>query len=247
MRRRQIGGILHGADAGARPRRHEGGRRDERPASERIVRELIDVDQAGAADHVLHAAAPVDAREDREHLDLARRPRAPVRVPAFRRAGHEAVVEVEEERFAEPGAGRDHRGVAVRLRDPLLQDRQLGRFEYRHGMRHGLEVVEDMDAPEAGRRGDRRSVHQPGHVREPRDLVGHRAGDAERRRLDRARLDAVPLEELPDHRHQIVVLERDELADFDPPGTLRRPREESEQRLGSAYVGRQQHPHIIFY
>jgi hypothetical protein len=33
---------------------------------------------------------------------------------------------------------------------------------------------------------------------------------------------------------RFVVLERDELADFDPPRPLRRPREESEQRLGSA-------------
>ena len=81
---------------------------------------------------MLDAAAAVDARERREHLDLARRPRAPVGVPAFRGARDEAAVEVVEERFAEPGAGRDHRGVAGRLRDALLQDRQLRRLEHRH-------------------------------------------------------------------------------------------------------------------
>ena len=49
------------------------------------------------------------------------------------------------------------------------------------------------------------------------------------------------LEELADHRREIVVVERDEFADLDPGGPLGRPREEPEQRLGPAYVGRQQH------
>ena len=65
------------------------------------------------------------------------------------------------------------------------------------------------------RGGDRSRVDQPRHVRQPRHLVGHRAGDAEARRRDRARLDVPCAQELADHRHQAVVVERDELADLD--------------------------------
>jgi hypothetical protein len=210
------------------------------------VRELVDVDQAGAAEHVLDAAAAVDAGEGREHLDLARRARPPVGVPSFRRARDEPALDIVEKRFAETGARRDHRGVPARLRDALLENRQLGRLEHRDRVRHRFEVVQDVHAPQPRRRGDRRRVDHPGHIRQPRDLVGHRAGHAERRRLDGARLDAARLEELANHRRQVVVVERDELAGFDPPRALGRPREESEQRLGPPHVGRQQHPLIIW-
>ena len=81
-----------------------------------------------------------------EHLDLARRARAPVGVAAFGRARHEAAVDVEQQRFAEAGAGGNHRGVAARLRDALLQHRELRRLEHRHRVGHRLEIVEDVDA-----------------------------------------------------------------------------------------------------
>ena len=67
-------------------------------------------------------------------------------MPALGCAGHEASVDVVQHRFAESGTGRDHRGVAARLRNAVLQHLELVRLEHRHGERHRLEVVEDVHA-----------------------------------------------------------------------------------------------------
>src|SRR4029078_1682413 len=96
-------------------------------------------------------------------------------------------------------------------------------------------------APSASGCAGRGAFDEPRHVGEARDLIGHRTGDAEAGAGDRARLHALRLEELPDHRHETVVVERDEIADLDLVGPLRRFLEESEQRLGSSDVGREQH------
>ena len=193
------------------PRR---GRVEARRGPEGVVRELIDVHQARSGDDVLDADAAVHPRQHIEHLNLAARARAPVRMAALRGARDEMPVDVVQHRFAESGSRRDHGGVAARLRDALLQHRQLGRLQHRHGERHRFEVVEDVHVPQRRAARDLRGIHEPRHVGEPRHLVGDRAGDAERRRRDAAPLDAARLQELADHRHQAVVVQRGELADL---------------------------------
>ena len=108
--------------------------------------------------------------------------RREVGVAAFGRGRHEAAVEVVEHRLAEPGAGGDHRGVAVRDRDALLQHRELVGLEHRHRVAERLEIVEQDAARQAAALGDRPHVHQPRHVAQPRDVVGDRAGHPEARR-----------------------------------------------------------------
>ena len=82
-------------------------------------------------------------------------------------------------------------------------------------------------------------VDEPRHVRQPRDLIGDGAGDADTRRRDRARVDLPRAEELAHHRLEPVVVERDELADFDRRWPIGIRREQPEQRLGAADVAGQ--------
>ena len=134
----------------------------------------------------LHAAE--DARQLSQHLDFARRSRREVGMPAFGRARHEPAVHVVQQRLAEPGARRDHGRIPFGMRHATLQHRQFVRLEHGHAVGERFEVVQHVGAPEPEPFRDRRAVHEPGHVREPGDLVGHRPRDAEARRLDVPRL-----------------------------------------------------------
>ena len=73
------------------------------------------------------------------------------------------------------------------LDDALLEHRDLVRFQHRHAVAERLEVVQQQAVRETGRVGDRLDVHEPRHIRHPRDTVGHGAGDAEARALDLSR------------------------------------------------------------
>ena len=201
--------------------------------------ELIDVDQAGPGDDELDADAAEDARQLGDQLELARRARGEVGVAALGRERHEPAVDVVQHRDAEPGAGRDHRRVAARHGDALLQHRELVALEHRHRVGQRLEIVDDLGALQAERRAHRFAVDEPRHVGQPRHLIGDGAGDADARRRDRARVDFPGAEELAHHRLEAVVVERDELADLDRRGPIRLRREQPEQRLGAADVAGQ--------
>ena len=67
-------------------------------------------------------------------------------MPAFRRAGDEAAVHVVQHRLAEPGAGRNHGGVAIGVRDAALQHRQLVRLEHGDAVGERFEIVEHVRA-----------------------------------------------------------------------------------------------------
>ena len=203
------------------------------------MRELIDVDQSWSGDDELDADPAEHARQIGDELELARRARGEVGVAALGRKRHEPPVDVVQHRDAHPGAGRDHRRVAARHRDPLLQHRELARLEDRNGVGQRFEVVDDLGALQAERCPHRFAVDEPGHVRQPRHLIGHGAGDADARGGDRARVDFPGAEELAHHRHQAVVVERDELADFDRRGPIRIRREQPEQRLRATDIARQ--------
>src|SRR5262249_61082452 len=72
------------------------------------------------------------------------------------------------------------------------------------------------------------------------------ARHAEAHGPDGLRLDPFRLEELADHRHEAVVVERDELAGLDHRRPFGRLLEQTEQRFGSPDVGGQQHGSIMW-
>ena len=180
-----------------------------------------------------------------EHLDLARRARAPVGMAALRRARDETPVDVVQHRFAESGPRRDHRGVPARLRDTVLQHRELVRCQ--HGTANAIASRSlrmctcRRDAPPR----DLGGIHEPRHVGEPRHLVGDCTRDAEGGRRDAAPLDAARLQELTDHRHQAVVVQRCELADLHGRRPVGRGTEQSEERLGTTDVACEQHGALL--
>jgi hypothetical protein len=122
-----------------------------------------------------------------------------------------------------------------------LQDGELVPFEHRDRRRHRFQIVQDVHVAEACAWADLRRVDQPGHVRHARNLIGHRAGNAERRGFDVLRIDVVRFQELANHRDEAAVVERDEFPDFNRCRPLGRAVEKSEQRLRSADVSGQQH------
>ena len=113
------------------------------------MREAEKVDEAGSGNDALVVDAPVDAGELLDERELARGPRGEVGVAAFRGRREEAAVDVVEQRFAEPGAGGNQRGVPRRHGDAFLQHRQLVGLEHGHGVRHRLEIVQQRGRPPA--------------------------------------------------------------------------------------------------
>ena len=109
----------------------------------------------------------------------------------------------------------------------------------RHRVSQRLEVVDHFDAfqPQSG--GYSLAVNEPRDVRQSRHLIGDRAGDADARGRDGARIDFPRTKELAHHRLEPVVVERDELTDFDRLRTLGIRGEQTEQRFCAADVARQ--------
>ncbi len=200
------------------------------------MRELIDVDESWARDDDLDADTAEHPRQFGHQLELARRPRREVGVAALGRERNEAAVEIVEHADAHPGPGGDDRGIAARYRDALLQDGQLVRLEHRYGIGERFEIVDDLDTREVEAGCNRFRIHQPRYVREARHLIGDRARDADARRGNRSRVDLPRAEKLTHHRLEAVVVERDELADFDRRRPILAGREETEERLGAADI-----------
>ena len=97
-------------------------------------------------------------------------------------------------------------------------------LEHRHRVRHRFEVVEDVHAPQ--RRAAVIAAASTSHgtlVSRATWSVTAPATPNVAAAMPRA-LDAARLQELADHRHQAVVVERDELADLDRPRPLGRAR-----------------------
>src|SRR3954468_16406139 len=205
------------------------------------MRELVDVDQAGARDDVLYSGAAVDTNQLAQQLNFTRRTRREVRVPSLRGAWYESPVHMQQERFAEAGARSDHRRVPFLVRDAALEHLQLVGFEHGDAIRQRFEIVQDVRALEPQPLRYRRAVDAPWHVRQMRDLIGHRPGDAEARRLDVPRLDGARLEKRLDHRLEARMIERGKFSNVDRRRAIGPGLKKSKQRLRSTDVSRQQH------
>ena len=252
MRARQIGEVRHVPDGRARPgdRRF---RRTQRVGTlavarrvDGIVREAIHVDDAWSREDVLVADAAEHPRQRRHHLQLARRARREVCMPSFRLPGNQQPVDVEQHAFAEPRAGRNHRDVAGRHALALLKHRQLVSLENRDAVRHRLEIVEQPHPAEVRTRGEVGRIDAPRDVGQLGHLVGDRAGDAERCRLDLAGGHAVALQEALEDRLEVIVLERGELLGGNRCWPVLVRLEQAEQRLGAADISCEKHEVIVF-
>ena len=181
----QVGRVANLSDASAQLFRRDAARREGRTGSERIMGELIDVHQTWARQDRLDADSSINASQFAQQLDLARRSRGEIGVAALGRTGFEAAVDIEEQRFAEPGPRSDHGRVPVRMGHTALQHPQFARLQHGYAECQCFEIVQDVVRNAALLLHARRNlgvdeVQRP--LREPRDTVGHRSGDAEARR-----------------------------------------------------------------
>jgi hypothetical protein len=207
--------------------------------------ELVNVDDPGAGQDVLDADPSENPCQVADHVELPRRPRAEVGVPALGCPRHKPAVDIEEDRLTEPRARGHDRRIPSLGGMTGVQLRKLVRLEDGDAVRERFEVVQHPHALEPERRGDGRPIDPPRHVGEVCDLVGHRSGHAEARRVDGTRLDALRFEERPHDWFQPRKVERDELGDVYGRRPLRSGREEAEQCLRTADVACKEHGRII--
>ena len=138
----------------------------------------MQVQQARSTEDVLHLGAPIVVAKHAQELDLAIGARGKVRVSTLRRNRSQPSVDADEKRLPEPGSGRDDRGVTVRSGHSVLEHRKLIRVQDLGARGHGLEVVQQADAPRAEAQGHLRGADVPCDVREPRDVADNRSRDA---------------------------------------------------------------------
>ena len=196
-----------------RPRHERRERRGVRPFELRAelagVREPRQVGQAQSRDHLLVLGAAERPRQLLEKLDLSRRASREIRMPDLGWRGDEPAVDVVQQRLAQTRAGGDHRGVAVRLPRPFLQDRKLVRLEHGDRRRHRLQIVQERQATEAEPLRDGARVDHPRHVGQARHVARDDARDAERDFVDAVLVRFG--EKRVDHVLNRLVIERGEL------------------------------------
>ena len=207
----------------------------------RGMREAVEVGEAEPRDDGLDLGTPVALAQPRGQLELARRPRGEVGVPALRRRGREAVSVAEEVGLPEPGAGGDQPGVAARVRLAVLEDVQLVVIEHGDRVRDRHEVVQQAHAAEPERHRDLAAVDAPADVDELGAIVDDRAGDAEARGLDRRTPRRLLAQEPVDDGDEARVVGGRERLDRHRHWPKRCPREQAEQRLGAADVTGEEH------
>ena len=209
--------------------------------AERVVRELVDVDDTGTGEDVLDADSTEPAGELADHGQLARRPRREVGVPSFGRAGHQPAVDIEEESLTKTGAGSENRRVAVPRRPPAVERRQFVRLEHADAVRQRFQVVQDKGLAEAERLADRDAVYFPWNVGQVRDMIGDCPGDAEACRVDGGAVSPLRLQELCDHRLEPGKVERHEFGNVHRRGPCRASLEQAKQCLRAADVACKEH------
>ena len=144
-----------------------------------------------------------------------------------------------EERLAEARAGRNEGDVTGRGPCGCLEDQQFRRSEHRHGVRHGLQIVEDGHRASAKRAGQARGVGAPWHVDHPGGQAVNDAGDAEADRVHRAH--ARLTRERLNQRFDAVEVQRDVLTDDFGGRADAVPAKASKQRFCRADVASQDH------
>ena len=120
--RREVSVIFRRPDAGAKSRRRDAVGRDRGARAKCVVRELVDVHQAGPRDHQLHTDPSEDPAQGTDHLHLARRSGGEVGVPSFGGGRDEAAVDVVQHGLAKARARRDHGGIPFGERTPTCSD-----------------------------------------------------------------------------------------------------------------------------
>jgi hypothetical protein len=203
---------------------------------------LAEIEQSEAGDHALDVQPPEAGREIAHQRQLGRCPCGEVGMTGLGRHRHEAVADAVQDGLAKPGPGRDQRRIARRRRGAGLQRVELVGCEHGHGVGHRLEVVQESQPRDARGRDDLPRAHPPRHVRERGLAVDDRAGDAQRHR-GHARVERA--ERRLQQRRDAVVVERPKRADVERPRTRRAIVEESDQRLRSADVGREDHRRLL--
>ena len=109
------------------------------------MRQLVQVHQPRAAQHVLDRGAAVTLPQHAHQLVLARRARSEVGVAALGRAGHGPAADPHELRLAEAGARRDDRHGAVGSRLAGLQGQHVVGVQRVQRIGQRLDVVQQLD------------------------------------------------------------------------------------------------------